>query len=79
MLELEDYTGIFEKSPVAQVVIDRDLRILVVNEAFCTLMGYSRERLTGMTFTDFKTKSLIKYLKDTGDSCVTVMNNEAPP
>ena len=76
MLELEDYTGIFEKSPVAQVVIDRDLRILVVNEAFCTLMGYSRERLTGMTFTDFKTKSLIKYLKDTGDSCVTVLTTK---
>ena len=41
-------------------------------------MGYSRERLTGMTFTDFKTKSLIKYLKDTGDSCVTVLTTKRP-
>jgi len=77
MLELKDYTGMFERSPVAQAVIDRDLRILVVNESFCRLMGYGRDRLIGMKFTDFKTNGMVKYLTDTGDSCSAAVSKKS--
>ncbi|MEN6611404.1 MAG: methyl-accepting chemotaxis protein [Methanoregulaceae archaeon] len=66
----------FERSPVAQAVIDRELRILVVNAAFCSLMGYGRDRLLGMKITDFKSKGLIKYLTDTADSCTNVLSQK---
>jgi methyl-accepting chemotaxis protein len=68
MLELQDYQGMFERSPLAQVVIDKNTRIIALNKAFCSLMGYDRDRLDGMNYSDLRTKGMIKYLKDTGYS-----------
>jgi methyl-accepting chemotaxis protein len=57
-----------------QVVIDSNFTILMVNEAFCQMIGYGRDRLTGMNFTDFRTKGMIKYLKDSGESVGDALN-----
>jgi len=76
MLELQDYQGMFEKSPLAQVVIDRDYRIIALNKAFCSMMGYDRDRLCAINYTDLRTKGMIKYLKDTGNSCTVAMSRK---
>jgi methyl-accepting chemotaxis protein len=76
MIESKEFSGMFERSPLAQVVLDKDLTILLVNEAFCKFIGYGKDRLMGMRFTDFKTKNLIKYLQDTGESLADAVSQK---
>ncbi len=66
--ELSLYRSMFEKSHVAQVIIDIDFKIIDMNEAFCAIVGYPRSKLEGMDFRDFKGKELLKYLFDEGMS-----------
>ncbi len=68
MIELQDLTEMFEKNPLAHAVVDKDLRIQLMNDAFCSLVGYGKDRLQGMVFSDFRTKNMIKYVKDSGES-----------
>ncbi|AGB03270.1 PAS domain S-box [Methanoregula formicica SMSP] len=68
MLELKELMEMFEDNPLSQVVVDAELRIVLVNTAFEKMVGYSKDRLIGMKFTDFKDKSMVKYLKNTGES-----------
>jgi len=62
MLDLKELLEMFEENPLSQAVVDADLRIVLVNLAFEKMVGYSKDRLIGMKFTDFKDKSMIKYL-----------------
>jgi len=68
MVELKEFSEMFEKNPLAQVVVDGDLHIVMMNAAFCKLVGYGEDRLMDMPFGDFRAKSMIKYLKDSGES-----------
>ncbi len=68
MLELKELMEMFDDNPLSQAVVDSDLKIVLVNPAFEKMVGYSKDRLVGMKFTDFKDKSMIKYLKNTGES-----------
>jgi methyl-accepting chemotaxis protein len=67
MIELKEITEMFEKNPLAQAVTDADLNIVLMNEAFTKLVGYGKDRLMGMRFTDFKDKNMIKYVESTGE------------
>ncbi|MEN6397286.1 MAG: methyl-accepting chemotaxis protein [Methanoregula sp.] len=58
----------FERNPLAQAVVDGTLKIVLVNDAFCKLVGYSRDRLLAIRFSDFRTQKMIKYVKDSGES-----------
>ncbi|MEI6840162.1 MAG: PAS domain S-box protein, partial [Methanomicrobiales archaeon] len=64
--EVTLYRSMFESSHVAQVVIDPDFKIVDLNDAFCTIVDYPREKLRGMDFRDFKGKRMLKYLFDEG-------------
>jgi methyl-accepting chemotaxis protein len=64
--EVRNYKAMFEKCLVAQAVVDSNLRIVAMNEAFCTIVGYPRNRLMGMDFRDFKGKKMLEYLFDEG-------------
>ncbi|MCX6700156.1 MAG: methyl-accepting chemotaxis protein [Methanomicrobiales archaeon] len=64
--EVTLYRSMFESSHVAQVVIDPDFKIVDLNDAFCTIVNYPREKLRGMDFRDFKGKQMLKYLFDEG-------------
>ena len=68
MVDLQDFSEMFEKNPLAQVVIDADLKIQMVNDSFMKLVGYGRDRLLAIRFSDFRTQNMIKYLKDSGES-----------
>ena len=67
MIELKEMTDMFEKNPLAQAVVDADLNIVLVNDAFTKLTGYSKDRLIGIRFTDFKDKNMIKYIENSGE------------
>ncbi|MFA4877817.1 MAG: methyl-accepting chemotaxis protein [Methanoregula sp.] len=67
MIELKEMTEMFEKNPLSQAVVDADLNILLVNESFMKMVGYGKDRLIGMRFTDFKDKNMIKYLENSGE------------
>ena len=67
MLELKDFTHIFEISPLAHMVMDIDENIVLVNEAFCQFMGHSKEKFTGMKYTEAG-KKFVKYIKVIGES-----------
>lgn len=74
--DLADYEKMFEKSPLAQALIDKNLQIIAVNNAFCSLLGYSRDRLLGLKFSDLKTKGLLKYLRERENPCEQVLSSK---
>jgi len=74
MFELKETLEMFDKNPLAQAVIDADLKIVLENPSFEKMVGYNKDRLRGMKFTDFKDKSMIKYLENSGESVVEALN-----
>jgi len=74
MIELKDSLDMFEKNPLSQAVTDADFKIILVNEAFIKMVGYSRDRLLAIKFTDFREKGMIKYLENAGESVVEALN-----
>ncbi|MBN1166197.1 MAG: PAS domain-containing protein, partial [Methanospirillaceae archaeon] len=72
------YRAMFDKSQVAQVVLDKNFTILDLNDTFCTIVGYSRERLMKMDFRDFKGKRMLEYLYDEGQSIDDAIQTKKP-
>jgi methyl-accepting chemotaxis protein len=68
MVEVKDYELMFEYNPLAQAIIDRDLRFVKINPAFCKLWGLSADRLMSMKIPDIRSQGLVKYIKDSGKS-----------
>jgi methyl-accepting chemotaxis protein len=68
MVELKDYELMFEYNPLAQVLIDKDLKFVKINPAFTKLFGLSVDRLMSMRISDLRSQRLLKYLKDSGKS-----------
>ncbi|HWQ66753.1 MAG TPA: PAS domain-containing methyl-accepting chemotaxis protein [Methanospirillum sp.] len=66
--EVTLYHTMFEKSHVAQIILDLDMRIIDLNDSFCSLVGYPRDRLIGMDFRDFKAKNMLEYLSESGQT-----------
>jgi methyl-accepting chemotaxis protein len=74
MIELKELNEMFEKNPLAQAVVDSNLNIVMMNDAFIKLIGYGRDCLLNMPFTELRTKNLIKYLNDSGESVSDAFN-----
>jgi methyl-accepting chemotaxis protein len=74
MIEVKELTEMFERNPLAHAVVDSNLNIVMMNDAFCKLIGYGRDRLMNVPFTDLQTKGMIKYLKDSGESVADAIN-----
>jgi len=49
----ERFRGLIEQGPIGIALMDRDYRLLKVNEAFCRMVGYSDGELLGMSPLDF--------------------------
>ncbi len=43
---------VFEQGPIAISIVGKDMHLLKVNPAFCTLLGYSEQELSRLTFID---------------------------
>jgi diguanylate cyclase (GGDEF)-like protein/PAS domain S-box-containing protein len=43
---------VFEEGPIAMAILERDLRFIKANDAFCRLFGYSDDELRQLTFAD---------------------------
>ncbi len=67
-MDLTEYEEMFEKNPIAQVVIDADFRFVVFNTPFEKMIGMDRDRLMAIRFSDLRSRNLIKYLRDSGES-----------
>lgn len=76
--DLHLYRSMFEKSHVAQVIIDPTFRIVDMNEAFCSIVAYSREKLLGMDFRDFKGKGMLTYHYDRGQGLTDALTLKQP-
>ena len=68
MVDVNEFNEMFERNPLAQVLIDSDLKIQLVNEAFTKLVGFSKDRLLAIRISDLRSQNMIKYLKDSGQS-----------
>jgi len=66
MISINDYEMMFKYNPLAQIVIDKELRIVMTNPAFCKLIGYTEDRLLNRKISDLRTQGLLKYSGDTG-------------
>ncbi len=47
------FRAIFEDSPIGIVVVDRDLKIVDVNAAYCDLVGYTEAEMMARSIPDF--------------------------
>jgi methyl-accepting chemotaxis protein len=65
----------FEKSPLAQAVVDANLKFLMVNDGFCKMVGYTKDRLLAIKYSDLQAQGMIKYLKDSGESISDAVNS----
>ena len=68
MVELNEFNEMFEKNPLAQVLIDADLKMLMVNEAFSKMVGYGKDRLLAIRISDLRAQNMIKYTNDKGQT-----------
>ena len=75
MVEVQEFTEMFERNPLAQAIVEANLRIILVNESFCKLTGYSRDRLLAIKFSDFKDQQMLKYLKNSGESVTEAIDS----
>ena len=48
----EQFRTVFEKGQHGMVMVDENFRFLNINPRFCTMLGYSKEELLTMSFTD---------------------------
>ncbi|HNX17491.1 MAG TPA: methyl-accepting chemotaxis protein [Methanoregula sp.] len=76
MVDLKDFEFMFENNPLAQALTDGSLKIILVNDAFCKLVGFSRDRLLAIRFSDFRSQNMIKYLQDSGESIDTAISSK---
>jgi methyl-accepting chemotaxis protein len=74
MVELQEFTEMFAKNPLAHAVVDANLKFLLVNDAFCKLVGYSRDRLLALRYSDFRAQGMMKYLDESGESLSDAIN-----
>lgn len=72
------YQSFFHQSYVPQAILDAGLRILDMNEAFCTIVGYTRDRLISLDFHDLKKQNLIEYLFEEGESFEEAKKQKKP-
>ncbi|MCK9631855.1 MAG: methyl-accepting chemotaxis protein [Methanoregula sp.] len=68
MVDIRNYEAIFEQTPLALLLVDKQLKNIKTNEQFCTITGISRDRVLALKITDFKDRGLIKYVRDTGET-----------
>lgn len=61
------YQSLFRQSYVPQAILDKEFRVIEVNDAFCTIVGYPRERLMGLDFRRFRQEKMLDYLFDEGE------------
>ncbi len=52
-LSAERFRLVFDQAPIGMAISALDYRLLRVNEAFCRIIGYSREELQSFRFIDF--------------------------
>ncbi|MEX0992296.1 MAG: PAS domain S-box protein [Actinomycetota bacterium] len=50
--DLERFKQAFASAPVGMALVGSDFRFLETNDALCSMLGYPREELTGLTFLD---------------------------
>lgn len=58
----ERFRRIFQEAPIGMALLDQDERLLMVNQAFCDMLGYSEQELTSLTL------EAITYFDDVGTS-----------
>ncbi len=76
MINLNDYDMMFRYNPLAQVIIDRDTRIVKTNPAFCKLTGYPDDLLLSLKITDLKSRGLLKYSGDAGKTYLDAISTK---
>ncbi len=74
MVELQELTEMFERNPLAHAVVDANLKFVMVNDAFSKLVGYNKDRLLAIKYSDFRAQGMMKYLKDSGESVTDAIN-----
>ncbi|MCK9579919.1 MAG: methyl-accepting chemotaxis protein [Methanoregula sp.] len=68
MIETNEFEQMFDYSPLAQAVIDKDMQFVKVNSTFVRLFGFPADRLLAMKITDLRVRGLVTYHKDKGES-----------
>jgi len=68
MVELRNYAMMFEQTPLALLLVDKNYRNIETNQELCRLLGVSRDQVLSMKITDFKDRGVLKYLKDSGET-----------
>ncbi|MDD1694686.1 MAG: methyl-accepting chemotaxis protein [Methanoregula sp.] len=76
MVDIRTYEMIFEQTPIALLLVDKQYRNVAVNKDFCRMTGVSKDIILSMKITDFKDRGILKYLRDTGESFEDAVSNK---
>ena len=64
----EKFRRIVETAAEGFILMDEDLRIVDVNDAYCKMLGYAREELLGKTTLDLATEEFRQYMLSNKDN-----------
>jgi sigma-B regulation protein RsbU (phosphoserine phosphatase) len=67
----EKYRRIVETAGEGFLLMDRDLIITDVNDAYCSMVGYSREQIIGKKPSDLATQEYKEFLLQKRDECLS--------
>jgi len=76
MVDIRSYKMIFEQTPLALLLIDREYRNIESNPEFSRMIGVSRDVILSMKITDFKDRGILKYIRDSGESFENAVANK---
>ena len=76
MVDIRSYKMIFEQTPLALLLIDREYRNIEANPEFSRMIGVSRDVILSMKITDFKDRGMLKYIRDSGESFESAVSNK---
>jgi len=76
MVDIRSYKMIFEQTPLALLLVDKQYRNIETNPEFSRMTGVSRDVILSMKITDFKDRGVIKYLKDSGETFQDAVSNK---
>ena len=71
--ELNDFIQMFDQSPIAQMIVDRNLKILLVNDEFSRITGHPIQTVVSLNLADLGKRKMITYVRDSGESIVDTL------
>lgn len=76
MVDIRYFEMVFDQSPIAMLLVDKQYRNILANKELCRILGVSKDIILSMKITDFRDKGILKYIRDAGESFEYAVSNK---